>query len=149
KQIETARISERFLVNADEVSGLRRRGAAQLHKICADFVGSLNSRLSQGKLELSPPSYSVEMFREPGVNLIHMGSQGREMQILFQSPQNLFSTDKFLIPYVLDGELRVYNQKMLERFEVRTYSLFYCVNQEGAVWRFYDWRVPQTRPVDS
>lgn len=148
RQIDAARQSERFLVNADEVAGLRRQGAAQLHQTCADFVSSLNSQLSYATLELSPPAYAPEMFRDSGVNLIQIGSQGREMQITFQSPPQLFSTEKFLIPYVLEGELRTYNQKMLERFEIRSYSLFFCVNRDGAVWRFYDWRIPHTAPVD-
>jgi hypothetical protein len=148
KQIDAARKSERFLVNAEEVAGLRRQGACQLHQICAEFVSSLNSKLSHATLELSPPTYAPETFRESGVNLIQIGSQGREMQITFRAPATLFSTEKFLVPYVLDGEMRTYNQKMLERFEIRSYSLFFCVNEEGAVWRFYDWRVPHTSPVN-
>ena len=148
RQIDAARQSERFLVDEQEVAGLRRQGACQLHQICADFVSSLNSKLSYATLDLSPPTYAPEMFRESGVNLIQIGSQGREMQITFQAPRQLFSTEKFLVPYVLEGEVRTYNQKMLERFEIRSYSLFFCVNQEGAVWRFYDWRIPHTAPVD-
>jgi len=148
RQIDAARQSERFLVDAGEVANLRRRGAAELHQICAEFVASLNSRLSHAMLDLSPPVFTPEMFRETGVNLFQIASQGREMQIAFQAPALLFSTEKFLVPYVLEGELRAYNQKMLERFEIRSYSLFFCVTQEGAVWRFYDWRIPHTAPVD-
>jgi len=148
RQIDAARQSERFLVNQEEVATLRRQGACQLHQVCADFVSSLNSKLAYATLDLSPPAYAPEMFREPGVNLIQIGSQGREMQITFQAPPQLFSTEKFRIPYVLEGEVRTYNQRMLERFEIRSYSLFFCVNQEGAVWRFYDWRIPHTAPVD-
>ena len=148
KQIDAARKSERFLLNPEEVAALRREGACELHRICADFVTSLNSKLSQPVLDLAPPTYAPETFRESGVNLIQMGSQGREMQITFQAPPQLFSTDKFLIPYILDGEVRTYNQRMLERFEIRTYSLFFCVNQDGALWRFYDWRVARTALLD-
>ena len=149
KQIDAARTSERFLVNEEEVAALRRQGALQLHQICAEFVSQLNSKLAQARLELSPATYAAEMFRERGVNLMQMSSQGRTMQITFQAPEKLFSTEKFLIPYVLEGEVRTYNQKMLERFEVRTYGLFYCVNQDGAVWRFHDWRIAHAKPVDS
>jgi len=148
RQIDAARKSERFLVNAEEVAALRRQGASQLHQICADFVSSLNSKLAYATLDLSPPTYGPEMFRESGVNLIQIGSQGRELQIAFQAPPQLFSTEKFLIPYVLEGEVRPYNQRMLDHFEIRSYSIFFCVNDDGAVWRFYDWRVPHTAPVD-
>src|SRR4051794_31134226 len=104
KQIDAARTSERFLVNAAEVAVLRRQGASELHRICLDFVASLNNELAYASMEITPPSYAPEMFREPGVNLFQISSQGREMQITFQAPAQLFSTDKFLIPYVLEGE---------------------------------------------
>jgi hypothetical protein len=40
----------------------------------------------------------------PGENLIQIGSQGREMQIAFEATSKLVSTEKFLVPYVLEGE---------------------------------------------
>src|SRR5690242_378016 len=118
RQIDAARKSERFLVNAPEVATLRRRGAGELHQICLDFVSLLNSRLSAATLEISPATFTPEMFRESGINLIQMSSQGREMQITFQATPQLYSTEKFRIPYVLEGEVRTFNQKMLERFEI-------------------------------
>jgi hypothetical protein len=144
RQIDTARKSEQFLVDASDVSALRRRGAAELHAICAEFVASVNSRLSGAELELSPPIYSAEMFRETAANVIQVGSQGRQVQITFHAPARLFSTDKFLVPYVLEGEVRAYNQKMLDRFEIRTELLFYCVEHGKAAWRFFDWRTRHT-----
>jgi len=148
KQIDAARKSERFLVNADEVAALRRQGACELHRICAEFVSALNSRLSDSTLDLSPPKYAPEVFRESGVNLIQISSQGREMQITFQATPGLSSTEKFPVPYVLDGELRTYNQTMLEHFEIRSHLLFFCLNESAAAWRFFDWRGPRTAPVD-
>ena len=105
---------------------------------------SVNSRLSEGALELSPQSYTPEMFRERGVNLIQIGSQGRQIQISFEAPAQLISREKFLIPYILEGEVRAYNQEMLERSEMRTRMLFLCLQEERVVWRFYDWRTRQT-----
>jgi hypothetical protein len=148
KQIDAARKSEPDLVHAEEVAALRRQGACQLHQICAEFVASLNSRLSDSALEISPPTYAAELFQESGVNLIQISSQGREMQITFQATPQLFSTEKFPVPYVLDGEVRTYNQRMLERFEIRSYRLFFCLNENAAVWRFFDWRGPRTASVD-
>jgi len=148
KQIDAARKSEPSLVSAEEVARLRRQGACQLHQICAEFVSSLNSMLSDSALDLSPLTYAPEMFRESAVNLIQIGAQGREMQIAFQATPQLFSTEKFPVPYVLDGEVRTYNQKMLERFEIRSYLLFFCLNENAAVWRFFDWRRGGTAAVD-
>jgi hypothetical protein len=149
KRMDAARKSERLLTSAESTAELRRQGACQLHHICAEFVSLLKRRLPQSPLELSPPTYSPEMFRESGVNLIQVSSQGREMQIAFQSTAQRVSTEKYLVPYILEGEIRTFNQRMLEHFEIRSYSVFYCVENESAFWRFYDWRNPRNVPVDS
>ena len=148
RQIDAARTKERFLVDAAEVATLRRHGAGELHRICAEFVESLNSKLSGGALELSPATYAPEMFRETGVNLIQISAHGREMQIAFEAPAQMVSTEKFLVPYVLEGEVRAYNQKMLERFEVRSLLVFFCVEAGTATWRYFDWKTRHTGPVD-
>ena len=131
KQIDAARKSEPSSVTAEEVVTLRHRGACQLHRICAEFVSSVNSRLSDATLDLSPPTYASEMFRESGVNLVQIGTQGREMQITFQATPELFSTEKFPVPYVLEGEVRTYNQGMLERFEIRSHPAILLPEREG------------------
>jgi hypothetical protein len=148
KQIDAARKTEPSAVSSEEVAALRRQGACRLHQIAAEFVSSVNSQLGDSALELTPPTYAPEMFREPGVNLIQIGSQGRQMQIAFQATPQLFSTEKFSVPYVLDGEVRTYNQGMLERFEIRSDLLFFCLNEHAAVWRFVDWRGGRTAAVD-
>jgi hypothetical protein len=38
---------------------------------------------------------------------------------------------------------------MLERFEVRSLQLFYCVEDSIAAWRYFDWRNRHTGPVDA
>jgi hypothetical protein len=149
RQIDASKKTEHFAADADRVGALRRRGACDLHSICGEFVSSVNSRLSQTALDLSPSVYAPEVFREPGVNLIRIGAQGREMQIAFEATPQLVSTAKFLIPYVLEGEVRTYNQRMLERFEIRSLTLFFCLEEENARWRFFDWRTRRTGPVNS
>ena len=66
RQIDAARKAERFLVNADEVANLRRHGPCELHRICADFVSSVNATLSEAELGLAPATYAPESFQEPG-----------------------------------------------------------------------------------
>ena len=147
RQIDAARTAERFLVNATEVANLRRRGACELHRICADFVSSVNTTLSEAALDLSPTTFPPEMFRESGVNLIQISSQGREIQFAFEAPSQMVSTEKFLVPHIREGEVRTYNQAMLERFEIRSQLLFFCVQEDTAGWRFFDWRTRHTGPV--
>ena len=148
RQIDATRKSESLLTSAEGITALRREGACGLHRVCAEFVSLLKGKVLQAPLELSPPTFTQEMFRESGVNLFQVSSQGRQMQITFQATSGRFSTEKYVIPYILEGEIRTYNQKMLEHFEVRSQSLFYCVENETAFWRFYDWRNPRTVPVD-
>ncbi|HLI82288.1 MAG TPA: hypothetical protein VKV17_00130 [Bryobacteraceae bacterium] len=147
RQIDTTTRAERLAVSAAAVAELRRQGAAELHRICAEFVSSVNSRLSEARLELAPPAYRPELFRESGANVLQIGSQGRQLQITFQAGSEPLSTQKFLIPYVLEGEIRTYNQKMLDRLEIRYMMLFYCVESQEACWRYYDWRTAHTGVV--
>jgi hypothetical protein len=148
RQIDTTRKAERLLESPDEVASLRREGACELHRICAEFVSSVNSNVREAGLDISPESYPPELFRQVGANLIQIGSRGRQVQIAFEAPSTLVSTEKFLVPYVLEGEVRAYNQKMLERFEIRTLLLFFCVEAGAANWRWFDWRTRHVGPFD-
>lgn len=148
RQIDATQRAERFLVDADLVGKLRHQGAIDLHRLCADFVSSLNSKLSETLLELSPPSYAGEAFRDSGPNLIQISSRGRQMQIAFEAPDELSSTEKFLMPYILEGEVRTYNQEMLDHFDIRSRMIFLCVEDGGkTLWRFFDWRTSSTGPL--
>jgi hypothetical protein len=138
-----------FFVSAEDVAALRRRGACELHSICEEFVGSVNRKLTHATLDLSPHAYAPEMFRASGANIFQIGSEGRQLQIAFEATAQLVSTEKFLIPHVLEGEVRTYNQEMLQRFEIRSQLLFFCVEDEKAAWRFFDWRTRQTGPVGA
>ena len=149
RQIDATQREERFLVDAGQIAELRRQGAWKLHAICVEFVSSLNGRLSEAVVELSPSTYSPEIFRESGVNLIQVSSQGRQMQIAFKATRQLVSSEKFAIRYIMEGELRTYNQRMLERFDIRSLSIFFCVEAGTATWRFFDWRTGSTGAVDS
>ena len=149
RQIDAAKKAEHCVVDADCVAVLRRRGACELHSACAEFVSSVNSKLTQAVLDLSPPAYAEENFHESGANLIRIGAEGRELQITFEGTRQLYSTQKFIVPYVLEGEVRTYNQRMLEHFEIRSLALFFCVDQDNATWRFSDWRTKRTGQVGT
>jgi hypothetical protein len=130
---------QHLLLTENEVVGLRRQGAFELHSICAEFVASVNQLLSPAVLELTPPEYAGEMFRESGVNLIQINAQGRIIQIAFEATREIFSTEKFRIPYVLEGEVRAYNQEMLERTQVRSQALFLCLEENRNTWHYFEW----------
>jgi hypothetical protein len=148
RQIDAAHRAERFATDGEQIVRLRLQGACELHRICADFTSSVNSQLSESLLELSPPTYSPAAFRQSGPNVIQIASQGRQMQITFETPAQVVSTEKFLIPYVLEGEVRTYNQEMLKRFEVRTRMIVFCIEQGAGIWRYFDWRTRSTGVLD-
>jgi hypothetical protein len=149
RQIDETQRAERFLSRADQIRNLRRQGAQVLHRICGELVSSVNGRLSEASLELSPSTYSPDSFRDTGANVFQISSEGRQMQIVFEATSELVSAAKFAIPYIVEGEVRTYNQRMLERFDVRTLLIFLCVEEETAVWRFFDWRTRHTGVIDA
>jgi hypothetical protein len=136
---EDVRKERHLLLTDSEVLELRQQGALELHAICADFAASVNRLLTPPVLEMVPSDFAPEMFRNSGANIIQLNAQGRIMQIAFESTRERFSTDKFLIPYILEGEVRAYNQEMLERTQVRSQALFYCIEDSRKAWRYRDW----------
>src|ERR1700679_1468006 len=121
KQIGSEIKKEQHLLLTDaQVDELRRQGAAELYTICAEVAASVNRLLNPPVLELAPSEYTPEMFRESGANVFQLNAQGRIVQLSFQSTPEKFSTQKFLTPYILEGEVHAYNQEMLERTQVRS-----------------------------
>ena len=140
RHIETrAGEDERLLLKEREIAELRRNAARELHSICAEFVASLNKLLPRAAVELSPPEYTQDAFRERGANLIQINSHGRILQVAFEATRQLVSTDKFKLPYILEGEVRAFNQQMLARNEIRSQWLFFSIEQPRA-WHVLDWR---------
>lgn len=133
------RKEQHLLLTTDEIIEHRRQGAKELHSICADFAASVNRLLAPPVLELTPSEFTPEMFRESGANVFQINAQGRIVQITFESTPQKFSTEKFLIPYILEGELHAYNQEMLERTQVRSQALFYCVEAKQNAWHYFEW----------
>jgi hypothetical protein len=133
------RREQHLLLTDDEVNLLRRKGAAELYSICADVAASINQLLNPPVLELTPLEYDPEMFHASSENLIQLNAQGRIVQFSIRSTPEKFSTQKFLTPYILEGEVRAYNQEMLERTQVRSEALFYCLEEGGNRWHYFEW----------
>jgi hypothetical protein len=133
------RKEQHVLLTESEMLEFRRRGAMDLYAICADFTASLNQLLAPRVLEITPAEYGSEMFRGAGPNLIQLHAHGRIVQIAFQATREKYSTEKFLTPYILEGEVRAFNQEMLEKTRLRSQALFYCLEDAGHRWHYYEW----------
>ena len=135
--------------HAREMDALRRRAATELHAICAHFVASINRLLSRSEVTLDPPDFPEDALREDGANLIQINIRGRILQIEFTTAQDLVSTEEFRIPYTMKGAVRAFNQAMLDRSVIDEQLLFYTLEKEKKLWRFFDARTYRSGPFDQ
>jgi hypothetical protein len=140
---------QRSLNHAREIAELRSLAAAELHSICADFVMSLNRLLSQSEVLLDPPVLPEESFRPDGGNLIQISVRGRILQIEFAVTPDLVSTEDFRIPYTMHGSVRAFNQDLLDKDRIEEQLLFYTLEREKKLWRFFDARTYRSGPFDQ
>jgi hypothetical protein len=134
--------------HAQEMAALRRMAAVELHSICADFVAALNRLLSETEVLLDPPSFTEDAFRDEGINLIQISVRGRILQVGFTATADWVSTEDFRIPYTLEGSVRAFNQALLEKDLIEEQLLFYTLEREKKLWRFFDGRTYRSGPFD-
>lgn len=129
---------------AIEIGEHRRRAACELFAICQRFVRDVNEMLERTQLELDPPDFPPDSFREYDANLIQIHVRGRVLQIEFQAPDTLISTEDFRVPYILEGAIRSFNQDLLDRNAVDERLLFFCFDRADTGWRYFDARTYQS-----
>lgn len=137
------------LNHAREIAQLRRHAAEELHTICADFVASVNHLLTRSEVMLDPTDFSGDTLREEGANLIQINTRGRILQIEFVTASDLVSTEEFRIPYTLKGSIRAFNQALLDKDLIEEQLLFYTIEKEKRMWRFFDARTYRSGPFDQ
>jgi hypothetical protein len=132
-----------------EMDALRRAAASDLHAICADFVNSVNRLLAGSELELDPRNFSEGAFQEETANLIQINVRGRILQVSFVATPELVSTEDFRIPYTLEGSVRAFNQELLDKDLIEEQLVFYTLEKEKKMWRFFDARTYRSGPFDQ
>ena len=140
---------ESFLRRTREIAALRRAAAVGLYAICSDFVGSLNRLLSRCELVLDPSEFSSDTFQEDAKNLFQINVQGRILQVEFEAAPELISTEDLRIPYTLHGFVRAFNQELLDRSLIEEQLLFYTLEKDRKMWRFFDARTYHSGPFDQ
>ena len=140
---------EQAIRDACETAAKRRGGAVELHRICARFVETLNALATKAQVALDPAAYRLDGFREEGPNLIQINARGRIIQIEFHGTELPVSTEEFRIPYIMEGEVRCFNQELLDRQSVQEQLLFYCLEKHGPMWRFFDPRTYRSAAFDE
>jgi hypothetical protein len=141
---------EKYLRHLREMSALRRAAAAELHAICRDFVHSINRLLSRSELALDPEQFPETAFHEDNsAHLLQVSVRGRILQISFNATPELVSTEDFRVPYTLAGSVRAFNQELLEKEIIEEQLLFYTVEKEAKMWRFFDPRTYRSGRFDQ
>ncbi|MFB3778509.1 MAG: hypothetical protein ACE141_12905 [Bryobacteraceae bacterium] len=143
-----AKADQQRVRQAQEYARLRSRAAMELHQTCAALTGELNALLPEPLVELSPPEYSADAFRDSGPNVFQINVSGRIVHLEFHSTETLTSTEKFATPYILEGSVRAFNQELLELSVVPEQFLFCCVERERLNWLWFDPRSQRSAPLD-
>lgn len=147
ESIEGLAEKDRLLLHrARQIAELRRKAAIEIHGTCGEFVISLNRLLSQPEVELDPPVFLPESFRENGKNLLQINVRGRILQIDFSATPELVSTEEFRLPYILEGTVRAFNQQFLEKDIIEEQLIFYTLEKEKNLWRYFDARTYHSGP---
>jgi hypothetical protein len=149
KDIEAlAEKDETLLRRSRDIAALRRSAAAELHAVCHSFVQAVNRLLARPAVELDPPEFREESFRDDLPNLIQINVRGRILQVEFEATPELVSTEDFRVPYTLSGAVRAFNQALLDKDLIEEQLIFYTVEKDKNMWRFFDARTYRSGGLD-
>jgi hypothetical protein len=150
KEIEAlAEKDEHLLRRTRDIAVLRRRAATELHALCAGFVNAVNHLLPRPEVELDPIDYPEESFHDDLPNLIQINIRGRILQAEFESTPDLMSTEDFRIPYIVSGAVRAFNQALLDKDLIEEQLIFYTVEKDKTMWRYFDARTYRSGNLDQ
>lgn len=139
---------ERRLRRVHEVEAVRRAAARELHSVCADFVAEVNNMLDDRVVSLDPPEYAAASYSDDSTNLLQINVHGRILQVAFAAPAELVSTEDFRIPYILEGSVRAFNQELLDKDLIEEQPLFYTMERNRNMWRYFETRTYHSGPFD-
>ncbi len=133
--------------HAREIAGARNAAAAEMYAICQEFVIGLNRLLARPEVILDPaqpPTQDVESSH----CLMQINVRGRIMEIDFDATPELISTEDFRVPYTLAGSVRAFNQELLDKDLIEEQLIFFTIEKDRRMWRFFDPRTYRSGPLD-
>ena len=140
---------EQLLRRTREMHQVRLAAASDLHTICKEFVQSLNRLLSKTELVLDPAEFTTVSFQDEVTNIIQISVRGRILQVTYTATQELVSTEDFRVPYTLAGSVRDFNQELLNKDLIEEQLVFYTVEGDRRMWRFFDPRTYRSGTFDQ
>ena len=146
---DLAEKDESYLRHARDIAETRLAAATALYAVCRSFVDSINQYTTRSQVLLDPPEFSSASFHEDGMNLLQINVRGRLLQIEYSSAPGLVSTEDFRVPYTLAGSVRAFNQELLDKDVIEEQLLFYTLEHQRKMWRFFDARTYHSGPFDQ
>jgi hypothetical protein len=143
-----AQKDEQSLRRAEEVNRLRLAAAGEIYGICAGFVQQVNELLGSPELTIDPADFCPVRFDDNTPCLIQINLRGRILQVEFSATVELVSTEDFRVPYTMAGAVRAFNQELLEKDLIEEQLLFFTLEREGGMWRFFDARTYRSGPFN-
>lgn len=146
---ELRRKDEATLQRRQHISKRRGEAIRQLWEICGNFAQRLNSYIEEDRIQLSPGEAPEEFPEENQIQLL-LNVRGRILLLDIRGPSNLVSNDNFKKPYILEGEVRFFNQELLEDERVEEHGIFFCPGEgpDGA-WLYWNGRSYKSGRVDE
>ena len=79
-----------------------------------------------------------------------MNVRGRILLLDIGAPADLVANDNFKKPYILEGEVRIFNQELLEEERVEEHGIFFCPGEgpQGS-WMYWNGRAYKSGYVDE
>lgn len=143
---------EQIVAESESVDAARRRGAAALHALCREFTRRLNAEMTRAELMLVPGEFDPGLYREDIPNLIQMSLRGRIVQVQYEAPSKMISTEYFRHPYILQGQVTGFNQTLLDQDLVEEQMLFYARDAKRGgpyQWHYFEPRTYRTGSVNE
>jgi len=139
-----------------EIQRQRLEAARQLHCVCHTFVGKINELIKEDQMSLVPGEFSDETVEDCRWQYM-LNVRGRVLLIDLEPPPSLVSTELFRKPYIMQGEVRFFNQELLDDSRVEEHGLFFCPGEGGkdangrrlGAWLFWNGRSYKSGPVDD
>ncbi len=138
-----------LLRHTRDIADLRRRASVELYSVCSSFVNAVNRLLSEPQMALDPPEFREENFQDEAPNLIQINVRGRILQVEFEATPESISTEDFRVPYTLSGAVRAFNQALLDKDLIEEQLIFYTLEKQKSMWRFFDPRTYRSGELDQ
>ncbi len=153
---ELRRKDEAAHSRANEIARQRGEAARELYDICQRFAERLNSYVREDRLELIPAEFPEDQ-AEGDHSQLMLNVRGRVLLIALEAPGTLVSTDNFRKPYILQGEIRFFNQELLNEARVEEHGIYFCPGEgpknpgggRRGAWLYWNGRNYKSGPVDE